>query len=408
MKKAIVLGGTNDHIILIKKLQEREYFTILIDYLDNPPAKGYADAFIKENILDKEAILNIAELEKPELVIATCIDQALLTMAYVSEKLSLPCHLSYVDAVNATNKAHMKQIFKSSNIPTSSFQIVNGENDILVPKLQYPLVVKPVDANSSKGIQKTKNFEGTMKAIDNALKFSRCKSVIIEEFKSGIEISADVILNSGEVYVLMISENLKSKLDENKFTITQNIFTIELYEELKDKVQDIARSIAKAFNLNNVPLLLQLIINENEINVIEFSPRIGGGSKYHFIKKITGFDLLDFFINSILNHNTAINFDVVKKYGSMNYIYAKQGVFKSVDFAEELKRYGIIDDYYFYKTLGMKITNSSSSSDRIMGFLVSSDNIKELYSKIDKTNNILKIRNELHQDIMIHDLFMTS
>lgn len=407
MKKAVVLGGTNDHISLINKLQRRGYSSILIDYLDNPPAKKYANRFIKENILDKETILNIAKAEKPELVIATCIDQALLSMAYVSEKLNLPCHLSYIDALHVTNKAYMKQIFEISNIPTALFQIVKERNYIVPTKLRYPLVVKPADANSSKGVQKTKNFNETKNAIDEALKFSRSKSVIIEEFKEGIEISADVIVNSGEVYILMISENLKSKLNANKFTITQNIFTHSLYEEQKNKIQEIAKMIANAFNLNNVPLLLQLIVNGNDINVIEFSPRIGGGSKYHFLKKITGFDILDFFINSILKQKNAINFDIIKNYGSMNYIYTTKGIFESVECAQELKEERIIDDYYIYKTQGIKIDNNISSSDRVMGFLVSANSKNEFNQKIVQANNKLKILNESQQDIMIHNVFRT-
>ena len=48
MKKAIVLGGTEDHIKLIELLKNRGYFVILIDYYKNPPAKKAADLHIQE------------------------------------------------------------------------------------------------------------------------------------------------------------------------------------------------------------------------------------------------------------------------------------------------------------------------------------------------------------------------
>ena len=35
---ALILGGTVPHSELIKQLKERGYYTILIDYLLNPPA----------------------------------------------------------------------------------------------------------------------------------------------------------------------------------------------------------------------------------------------------------------------------------------------------------------------------------------------------------------------------------
>ena len=40
-KKAIVLGGTNPHIELIRQLHERGYYVILVDFLPHPPAKPY-------------------------------------------------------------------------------------------------------------------------------------------------------------------------------------------------------------------------------------------------------------------------------------------------------------------------------------------------------------------------------
>ena len=51
-KTAIVLGGTSPHIALIQKLKDRGYYTILVDYLNNPPAKKVADMHIKESTLD--------------------------------------------------------------------------------------------------------------------------------------------------------------------------------------------------------------------------------------------------------------------------------------------------------------------------------------------------------------------
>ena len=43
MLKALVLGGTDDHIALIESLKRRGYRTILIDHYENPPAQAVAD-----------------------------------------------------------------------------------------------------------------------------------------------------------------------------------------------------------------------------------------------------------------------------------------------------------------------------------------------------------------------------
>ena len=81
-KKAIVLGGTRPHIELINKLKNLNFYVILIDYLDSPIAKPYADKHIKESTLNKSAVLKIAKENSVDLVISSCIDQANVTACY--------------------------------------------------------------------------------------------------------------------------------------------------------------------------------------------------------------------------------------------------------------------------------------------------------------------------------------
>ena len=57
---AIVLGGTNPHVTLVEKLKKRGYYTVLIDYLPNPPAAQVADEHLQESTLDKELVAKIA------------------------------------------------------------------------------------------------------------------------------------------------------------------------------------------------------------------------------------------------------------------------------------------------------------------------------------------------------------
>src|SRR5690554_4023391 len=138
-QNAIVLGGTEDHIGLIAKLKDLNYYVILVDYNINPPAKKYADVYIQESTLNQEKVLEIAKQLDISLIIAACIDQALLTIAYVSEKLKLPCHISYKTALDLTNKAYMKTVFKNNKIPTASF-VIKELNQKVEVNLNYPLV----------------------------------------------------------------------------------------------------------------------------------------------------------------------------------------------------------------------------------------------------------------------------
>ena len=168
MKKAIVLGGTLPHVTLIKKLKERGYEVILVDYLDKPYAKPYADKHIKASTLDVDAVVEVAKNEKANLVISTCIDQANATACYVSEKLGLPHPYSYETALAVTDKLKMKDIMIKNNIPTSHFMRINCADQKGLERLKFPLIVKPVDCNSSKGVRKIENCEEKKQLLKNS------------------------------------------------------------------------------------------------------------------------------------------------------------------------------------------------------------------------------------------------
>jgi biotin carboxylase len=402
MKKAIILGGTHDHIRLIEILKEKGYYTFLIDYLENPPARKFADEHIRESTLDMELVASLAKEIKPDLLIEACIDQALLTMAYVCEKLSLPCHISYQTALELTNKALMKSKFAEHHIPTTHYVILKSLGFESVAGLKYPLVVKPVDSNSSKGITKVNTYSDLESAAMIAFSHSRTKEIIVEEYMEGEEFSVDVAVENGEPTILLVTKNIKMQQNENTFTITQSYFPATTDEALLLKVHNIVLKIVLAYNIQSSPLLVQLIHNKGEISVIEFSARLGGGSKHHLIKKITGFDALEWFVDVVLTQPKSVTIQQMFRYACINYIYAKKGIIVGFEGFDELLNEGIIDDYYLYKTGGMEITNHIASTDRPAGILIADDDYAAFCRKQEIAFKAISILDECGTSMLIN------
>ena len=108
--RALVLAGGLPQIELLKQLKARNIYTILADWNAEPVAKNHADKFYQASTLDVDLIENIAIKENVNFLITVCTDQALLTVAYISEKLNLPCYLDYDTAKKVTNKKYMKNV----------------------------------------------------------------------------------------------------------------------------------------------------------------------------------------------------------------------------------------------------------------------------------------------------------
>jgi len=383
--KILVLAGGFDQIVLIKELQSRGHEVILADYLENPPAKEFIKEHFQISILDEEAVYRLALREKVDLITTACTDQALLTAAKVSERLKFPFYLSSSIAQNITNKAYMKNKFREYGIPTADWIIIE-DNKIFIKKvkgvLKYPFLIKPSDANSSKGVIKVNNDKELEEAVNSAFLISRSKTVVAENFMEGQEVSIDVWKDNEGVKILLISRTNKIKTNIGKFTIYQSQYPVFLSDILKCRIQEIAEKICEAFDLDNTPLLIQAIVNGDDISVIECSARMGGGSKYKFIEKVTGIDIMKLYVNRILGDTAQCVLPVcVNKLMEMNYVYANNGIFRElIGFKENLLS-GNICELFQYKTYGSKICKRTTSSDRILGFLIEADTFDELKEK---------------------------
>lgn len=402
--KALVLAGGFPQIALLKEINKRGITTILADYYDNPVAKPYADKFYRASTLDVNAITEIAKNEQVDFLITACTDQALLTVAQVSENLGLPCYIDYQTALNVTNKSYMKKVFSEFNVPTAKHTVM-GELDMNeVKEMRWPLIVKPVDCNSSKGVKKVTNNEELKIAFDNAVELSRTDTAIVEEFIEGEELSADIYVENGVAHLLSVS-TLDKIPNNDKFVIFRGFYSYEKTERVRSVVEKTAQQIADAFGLKNTPMLIQMIYDGENVFVLEFSARTGGGVKYLLINKASGFDVISAVVDLTLGKKpVVIPTKPENKFIANEFIYCKPGTFERLDGFEELKNEGIISDYYLFKWKGAKFDTIENSGDRIAGFSIQANTIDDLKAKHFDAIERMRVLDNMGNDIMRKDL----
>jgi biotin carboxylase len=389
---AIVLGGTNPHKELIENLKKRGYFTILVDYNENPPAKETADYYFQESTLDKEKVLSIARLQKANLVISTCVDQANVTACYVGEKLGLPIPCSYQCALDISNKVTMKERMKAANISTSKFISVIENASYSLNGLNFPLVVKPSDSNGSKGVRRVNNQSELNQYLNEAFIVSRNKQVIIEEFVDGVEVGIDCFVTENNAHIISMHRKRKpvSKNGDVIFSIG-SISPPGISDAATIKIETIANQIAEVFNLKNTPLLIQVIVAGDEVNVIEFAPRIGGGLNFRKINLFAQFDIIDAAVDSFLGVKVIPNFVNPNFLYSENHIYTDPGVFGEIIGYQELIKNNTVVGFYPNKTRGMIINSGKASKDRSASFIVKANSTEEIVEKVKATLNTVKV-----------------
>ena len=402
--KALVIAGGIPQIELIKQLKERGIETVLAD--GNAAAIGspFADKFYHVDIFDIPAVKIIAEKEQVDFILTVCADQVLLVVAQASEELGLPCYIDYETAQIVSDKIKMKTRLKQIGVPTTDYITTDYFNAEAVSGLHFPLVVKPIDAYSSKGVRKAVNMYELRRYYAEAREISRAGGVIIEEYFHGEEISVDAFVVGGKAKILLVTNSEKVR-NKDRFVIFRGRYPAVISDTVRRKIEEIAQKIADGFGLMDSPLLIQLLHNGDEVSVLEFCARTGGGMKWLMIKNSCGVDVIRATIDITLGLQPDLEVkDTGHKIVVNDFIYCRPGIFDHLEGFDEMLEQGMINDYRLIRTSGTVMRGVTSSSDRIAGMNILADSIEEFNEKERKILDTVKVVDADGNNIMRKDL----
>lgn len=402
--KAFVIAGGVPQIELIKQLKSRGITTVLADGSLNAVARPYADIFYHVNIFDIHAVKEIAEKEKVDFLLTVCADQVLLVVAEVSEMLGLPCYIDYKTAQDVSDKIRMKRVFKQIGVPTTEYVETDHLDEDAISHLRYPLVVKPVDAYSSKGVRKVENLKQLKQYYSEAQTISRRGGVIVEEFFPGDEISVDAFVINGKVKILAVTNSEKVKYAD-RFVIFRGRYPVAASDAVLNKIETIAQKIADGFHLKDSPLLIQLLNHNDEVSVLEFCARTGGNMKWLLIKYSCGVDVIKATIDITLGIEPDLDRkDTGHKIVVNDFLYCHPGVFDHFEGFDEMVKQGLINEFHAVRIKGTEMRGVTSSSDRVAGMNIVADSIEEFNIKEKRILESVKVIDINGQDILRRDL----
>lgn len=89
-KKLMLLGGIRYLLPVIKAAHEQGYYVITADYLPDNIAHKYSDEYVNVSIIDKEAVLKVAQEKQIDGIMSFGVDPGVVSASYVQNKMGLP------------------------------------------------------------------------------------------------------------------------------------------------------------------------------------------------------------------------------------------------------------------------------------------------------------------------------
>ncbi len=301
MKKTIgiVIGAGSEAVHAINKAREQGVYVVALD--GNPDALGfkYADEALNVDISDVEKVCTTIEKIEPDFVIPVPIGRYLSTTGYVNEKYGLK-GVKYRATELSTDKYLFHQRLYNNGLRNIELYLINSKSNIDEIHIPYPAIMKPRFGSGSRDVFYINNDDELIEAYNKVILLN--EDFVLEQAVVGTEYGIDGVVINGKLDIILVRKKIITPLPMRQATA---YFSVTDTENNIDMLNNIYAKISKTVEVleyDNCLLHADLIINNEEIFVIEISPRPSGHNLHNvFVPMTTGIDIIEEYLKFLKN-----------------------------------------------------------------------------------------------------------
>lgn len=297
-KKLMLLGGLRYLLPVIEAAHRHGIHVITVDYLPDNIAHKYSDEYHNVSIIDKEAVLALAQQLQIDGIMSFAVDPGVVAAAYTAEKMGLPFQCSYEAACILQDKSRFRKFLADNGFNVPNARGYSEADDALqdIDYFNWPVIVKPVDSAGSKGVTRVDDPADLPAAIAHALDCSPSRHYIIEDFleKAGFSSDTDSFSLDGDLVFCTFNNQYFDDDAENEYTPAAyswpSSMSQDLQNELRSELQRLLTLLDMKTGLYNIETRL---CTNGKAYIMEVSPRAGGNRLAEMLKYVTGEDIIE-------------------------------------------------------------------------------------------------------------------
>ena len=296
-KKLMLLGGIRYLLPVIKAAHEQGYYVITADYLPDNIAHKYSDEYVNVSIIDKEAVLKVAQEKKIDGIMSFGVDPGVVAASYVQNQMGLPSFGPFESVEILQNKDKFRAFLTKHgfNVPRAKGFSSVEEALADLTWYEFPVIVKPTDAAGSKGVTRVDTLKELKPALKYAIEHSISGHIIVEEFieKQGCSSDTDSMSVDGKLVFISFNAQRFDAEATNPYTPAAyswpSTFTKEEEAYLTSEIQ----RLISLLNLKTVVYNIEVRVAPNgKPYIMELTPRGGGNRLCEMLRYATGVDMI--------------------------------------------------------------------------------------------------------------------
>lgn len=296
-KKLMLLGGIRYLLPVIEVAHKYGCHVITVDYLPNNIAHKYSDEYHNVSILDKEALLKLAQELKIDGILSYAVDPGVVAAAYVAEKMGLPFTCSYKVATILQDKAQFRQFLIDNSFNAPHAKGYTKPEDALneINYFKWPVIVKPVDSAGSKGVTRVDDPKDLPQAIAHALEESHNGHFIVEDYleKVGLSSGSESFFVDGKLKYNAFYDQYFDAEATNPYTPSAECWPTHKSEEVQDDVRKQLQQLGTLLHFGTGLFNVEWrVCKDGKVYLMEVSPRAGGNRLAEILNYATDVDII--------------------------------------------------------------------------------------------------------------------
>jgi biotin carboxylase len=255
--------------------------------LEDPWADG-AIAVHFENPEDAAPRIVKQSLVRPVDGLIALGDRVTSTAAYTARALGF-AYNSPQSVENCRSKLRQREVLRDAGLPVPAFFSfrLDKRAEKILPRVQFPCVVKPLRLAASQGVIRANSpeeFQAVVARIKDLLESPEVKvtrepeldRLLVERYIPGGEVAVEGLLTRGKLRILGVFDK-PDPLEGPYFEESVYVTPSRLSDEMYDRLLDCAERTVHALGLTHGPVHAEFRINDEGPWVLEVAPRPIGG-----------------------------------------------------------------------------------------------------------------------------------
>ncbi|MEE7547471.1 carbamoyl-phosphate synthase small subunit, partial [Xanthomonas sp. Kuri4-1] len=259
------------------------------------PGHRLAHRSVVMDYSDVDAVLALARQRAPAALLPGVTDVSYLTGAEVASRLGLPGFDPPETAEIVFRKDRFRAYAERQGLPVPRAVTAPAR----IGELRFPVLVKPADAYSGRGIVRVDEPVGLEPAYREALAASASGQAVIEEFRPGQLHSHSAFVRQGRIVCEFYVDEYCTVYP---YQVNSSCLATAMSPTLKDRVSACLQHIVADLRLCDGLVHTQFIASGEDFWLIELTRRCPGDLYSHLIEYATGAPYAALFAAPFLGH----------------------------------------------------------------------------------------------------------